>query len=233
MDELLNALTNRNSGFCSLEFPLRSDYIPREQNEFQTEVRDLLGLSRTDTDYFIHACLAIMATQPDLSALFGEQERSYDLQLYRAAPPQLSNGALEHDNGIPGGVVRLAAEWPVQFEMTLLRLGPTSALLTLPGQPEELLRIDTLDDRLRLPWPVWSGITGLLVPRSEWANDSTIRIQHVPVRFPFRELRAALQESDAVMFLLTNTQLLDAFLNTHSPQRAVALAITALGLSNL
>jgi hypothetical protein len=233
MDELLNAITNRSGGFCSVEFPQKSTFTPRPQNTYQVEMRDLLGLSRADTDYFVHACLTIMTTQPDLAALFGEQERSYDLRLYRAAQPQVQDGALEHDSGIPGGVLRRAAEWPVQFELTLLRLSPTTALLSLPGEREELVGIVALDDRLRVAWPAWPGVTGLLVPRSPWTPGSTIRIQHVPVRFPFQQLRDKLLASDAAVYLLTTTQLLDAFLNTQSPQRAVALAITALGLSNL
>jgi hypothetical protein len=233
MDEILNALTNRAAGFCSREFPLRSSYTPKPQDSEQTTVRGLLGLDRTDTDYFVHMMLSILSLHPDLEVLFQESARSYDLQMYRAAQPIVQNGALEHDNGIPAGVIRRAEEWPVQFNMKLTRLSTTSASLALPGVWDVLIPIVALDDRLRLPWPARSGITGVLVPRTPWAVGATLHITHEPVRFPFMQLREVLQASDAVLHLLSRMTLLEAFLGTQSSSRAVALAVAALGLSNL
>jgi len=234
MDELLNTITNRSGGFLTLAYPSISSFVPKPQDDGQAGLRTLLGLDRRDTDYFVQACLTTIQLYPDLVGLFRERERSYDLTRYRPQETQVINAQLVHDNGTAPGVLRHAAEWPVQFRMTLQRLSNESALLRMVGQDDELVSTQVLDDQMRVTWPAWSGVTGLLWRADGWADTTLVlQIDHTPVRFPYAALRTALKNSDATSQILSRTNLLDAFLNTYQDRRAVALAICALGVSNL
>jgi len=234
MDELLNAITNRSGGFLSLAYPSISAFVPKPQDDAQDGLRALLGLDRRDTDYFVQACLTTIQLYPDLVGLFCERERSYDLTRYRPQETQVIGAQLVHDNGTAPGVLRRAAEWPVQFRLTLQRLSDESALLRMVGRDDELVSTQVLDDRMRVAWPAWSGVTGLLWREAGWVDNTLVlQLDHTPVRFPFGALRAALRTSDVAAQILSRTNLLDAFLNTHQDRRAVALAICALGVSNL
>lgn len=228
MDEMLNYVTNRAGGFASVAFPVRSSYQPADCPAVVNTMRELMGLTRNDTDYFVHALMTLLTIHTDLASLFTEQDKSYDLSVYRPQPPSVTGAILTHDHQHPPGINRICDEWPVRFEMQLRQMGNAAAELSL-GSVYWPLVTAVSGDTLHADWPAASGITGSLRSSSgAWSGSTTVRLFHTPLRFPSFRLRGALLEDTDSMAVLSDTGFVDAFVNTASDARAVAIATAAL-----
>lgn len=224
MSALLHALTNRGSGFASPSFPRRSSYVAKAETETTAHVRTLLGLDRRDTDYFVHAALQLM--YGDSHVL--QMPLTYDDALVTYAPPPaaLSQGTLQPWQATPPAVLRVANEWPVQFQMVITPMDATTARVTC-GALSEVVTVLVNTTQALVAWPTWTGVAGVIDGVS-WPICGAITIHHTPLRFPLSILQQQLLADNMVQDLLRRQQLEVAFHRTSDPARAVILVLSAL-----
>ena len=228
MNEVLHSVINRGAGFATPSFPSHTDFVP-DTNEVAQSVRAYLGLTRTDTDYFVVGALQILRAYPDLLCRFGEKQRNYTLGIYKPNPPQCSPARLVTRDSVAPFVRRRPQEWPPVFDTKITLVDVDT--LDLLQDTTTRLNYTRSGETLLVPWSVACGIGGALwCP--DWTGVREIHVRADPYGYPYTLLAEQLILRDDVQAVLEQSDAWVSFVDTPSAPRKIALLLAALGLQN-
>lgn len=229
MNEILHSVINRGSGYATPSFPARTSFVP-DDDAVSNSVREFLGFSRGDTDYFVVGALQLLRAYPDLLCRFGEKQRNYTLQIYRPGPPQCSPARLVTRDATAPYVRRRPQEWPPVFDTTIT-IVDGATMDVKQGSVSTRLNYTRSANHLLVPWPAQCGIGGSL-QHPDWDSVQTVSIYAEPYGYPYDILAEQLVLRDDVQAVLDRAEAWVSFVDTPSSPRKIALLLAALGLQN-
>lgn len=229
MNRFLRCLSNRSQDFLWLDLKSPLDMLPDPEGGAVDEVRTLLGLKRTDTDYFVIGALAAFATCPDLMNWFGSDETTYDLSTYSRPSSFFPAAQLLADRfGLPV-MGRIETAWPARIGSKLIRVSDTQARWQCGNEIIPCAVRVEAGDVLNVEWPVAAGISGRLQLSGSWEVMGEVEIADEPINYPAAALLSALLgQQDATDEVVRRAGLQEAFYGAVTPLERVAAVFTAL-----
>lgn len=231
MNSLLKRLTNRNTGYVWADLSDGRLFVPSIASEAQATIRELLGLNRLDTDFFVMGLLHTLRAHLELGAMLPDDAVSYDVRRYTPPSASVIGAELLPDHNGPPEILHIPTEWPPPTRMELKRLTDTESMFIAGGQ-SALVSARLTAGKLRVDWPAFSGVSGLLSLQQSWEDVNIVTFVSDPAAFPHDALLEALRQADATLDILEETGLTSAWTDTRHAAEAVAIVTTALILSN-
>lgn len=234
MNEIIKSVCNRITGFLSPVFVFPEPFVPAEESESETRLREILGVSNTDSDYEVFGILQAIYSFPEYADLFNETNTTCVLSDYERPPAKLNGGTLVGDQNGPAHIEREAAEWPIQKRFTIDYV-TDNLLRTNHGITKIEFEVRELDGLLHINWPETLGVQGdvEVIGTNPFQSGFQLQVIQNPIRFPYDLIYDRLRKSTGFMSeILLSQNLVDPFYYAQSPMEGVAVAATALGLNN-
>ena len=228
---ILLSTTNRNTRFLSPAFQATGTFRQALCTAEEREVRRLLDLNATWSDYAVKCVLGVIDAYPLIRARFEEPSRNYRATQLARMPDVLTGGTLENSPQGPAKLARHPVEWPVNPVISLTWLSASHLTLAF-GNTTQALPWYMDGTRLALDWPEESGVSGRVNPATPVVDGWTMTITHEPVSCPFAALASVLDTSNATRILLNRRGLTKAWFASDTDAERVAVVALALGLSN-
>lgn len=225
MKEFLHPLVNRGSSFIWPRFPLDPHWISKSST-FATGVREAMGLSVLDSDWYALGCLQAMAGVPWVAREVGAVEPLMELLHYAPSVDYVGGGTLLPDQHGPPKLHRTQMLWPVDFTMTLERIDAGFARLTVDGVGT-MIPARLGPSQLQVEWPESCGVAGALEVPS-WVSSEVVTFRHEPRRFPYELIVEDLRLNRDHAHLLLQQGLSGAYTAARSTLEKVAITSLAL-----
>lgn len=239
INRLLHALSNRTGNFHEPMFASDPLFVPAVFNAEEQQLRALMLLHRSDTDYYLKAYLAAIEAYPDIKALADDVVTSYRLSDFPPRGVAISGGDfLSKENSVGYYTDVSSTNLPVNLTYWVNYFD--SRLVTIVGKETGLVRRvnyilsgDAPHQTMRVEWPEAEvPFKGPLALTQHWVSGAMVEIQVEPSNFPYASVVARLQGNAYLMNLLVRNQLVDEFLAVPDDQRKMAIACVVLALAN-
>lgn len=225
---VLHLLTNKNSGFFSTIFPVTSDYKVRTETEAQQEIRQLLRLHITDSDYYLMGALAAVYAFPEILREFNESSKTFKLSDW-VRPADTITGAQYHNLPNINFALRYKPKvWPVELAWTISYLDSKNLIIRLGDSKFIVPYTVSSLNILRPDWPEELGIQGALKLDGTWQSSSVLEIRHTPVSYPYDTILNKLSKNTNVYTLLDLAGLSKEFFSAKTSLEKFAILLLAL-----
>lgn len=227
INKTVHAITNRNSFVDDFFVSGPSVYSIQEETFSFTSIKKLLKLDDDSTNYYVFSILSLIESFEYLRERFNDTNKSYEISDFKPqksfiefADPvkdEFGNLGFNYDN----------LEYPLTFTYDLVYETNNSAKLN--GRS---VKVKQSGNVIFVEWPENFVYTGGLKLQNPWDGATQVRIQFYPKQYPVSKVMEQLNNNFNKESLLQESNLLEEYVLSPNSFEKIAIAATALGLSN-